>query len=259
MSFTHTTSIKNLIRKSPVSERRRKQVVLAVVMVFVALILIADGFLLCRHLDRRQMAILHEQEATNCIELKPLVTGQIVSETMSTVFGFDGKFYHNVLGLSLGYPSDWGRVIIREEYGRTAGGHDVIIGLTLSFSGEMDDGEALFLHATNPNTEPVSRNDHYWGSEGERIKSHEDVLNWCDEQDGCSVFVNDNGLLVARIDSEVQSEDGPSYNRRTYYLYNPVGAYGGVVLSAERLHGSGLEDLEDTFEDIVNSISPLPR
>jgi len=261
MTAARIHRVRNLSRLTPSEKKRRQKIILVVVLIFVGITLVIDGYLLGRYLNR-QHQLVKCQTTTSCIIPKPLVTGQIVAaeEQLSSLsLGFDAIYYHDVLGMSISYPSDWGEVLIAEEYGRTIDDRDIIVGLTLSFDGQSEDDAKIFLHATNPNTEPVTRNNYYWGSAGEMIKNSEDVMNWCDGTSNCDTFVNQKGLVVARTEETVEGANGAKYDRRIYYTYNPVGGYNGVVMSAEQLHGRGIENLEETFEDVVDWLSPLYR
>ncbi len=261
MSPIRIHKIRNLTRLTPAEKKRRQKIILVVVLIFVGFTLLVDGYLLGRYLGRRTQ-LVNCQTTSSCIIPKPLVRGQIVAEKdqlESLTLGFDAVYYHDVLGLSVSYPPEWGKVSIAEEYGQTIDNRNIVIGLTLSFFNESGDGAWLFLHAANPNTEPVTTSNYYWGSVGEKIKSVEDVVNWCDDKDNCDTFVNQKGLVVAYVDDTAEDINGVSYDRRTYYTYNPVGGYHGIVLSAEQLHGQGIDELEDKFEKLVYRIAPLHR
>jgi len=231
--------------------------------VIVGSILIADGFLACRYLQKRENA-LNGGCPENCIAslaksvqpTSPATTPAMAVPPSGSPLG--ATYQHGALELSFKYPTKWGSVSIEEEQGSTTDGSNTIVGLMLSLDKfSTQESPAIFLHANNSTVESVSRATEYWGIEAEQIFSDAVIESWCDGRDNCSIFVNSQGLLIARVESEVSAEDGATRTVHEYYLFNPESGYGGVVLSNRYLAERNVDDYAGLFAQLVDSVAPL--
>ena len=266
------------IKKSPLSfnrtpgEMRRlnQRIVLGIVIVVVGSILIADGFLACRYLQRRDLA-LNKGCSAGCVpalgnDITQMPVAQPVEGSSmgdqpatlavsgSTLMG--ASYEHGAIGIKFRYPSAWGKVKISEESGQASDGSNVIAGLVLSFA-DMSSANmpAVFAHASNSSLDLSSRDRDYWGTVGAQIKSAEDVQGWCDGQGGCRIFQNSQGLLVARIEGSIQIDENLTKRVYQYYLFNPNSGYSGLVLSSQSLVELGVTDSVGLFEQVVDTVT----
>ncbi|MEA3249196.1 MAG: hypothetical protein U9Q03_02460 [Patescibacteria group bacterium] len=225
-------------------------VMLAIVLVY-SVVMIVDGYLLCRSGIIKGPECVCQEKPQEVIFVSSGESG-VLEEGMKTTY------FHDALKLAFEYPSEWGPVTIREEMGTDPTGRQIVIGLMLYFRDMAEQsGGGLFLHASNPNTDPVDRRLDYWGSDGVAISSAFDLRGWCDDKEDCDYFTNVHGVLIAKQKVNPGGvEGGASFN--VYYLHNKGGGYNGVALSSERLDIKfGAINMQKGFEELVDGIKLL--
>ncbi|MFH1047044.1 MAG: hypothetical protein V1738_01975 [Patescibacteria group bacterium] len=261
MNYFKTRRVIDLNLRTTASRKRRHDFLAALAAAIAALILMADGYLLGQYFAK-QDALYRCQQTSECLTVARPSSANRINNSQGDAQGnwrmFDRTYSHDVLRLSFSYPSEWGEVKLSEEYGQNDAGQKVIAGGILSFvGGVFGDDEVVFMHATNMNSMPATRAKQYWGTEGERIKSDEDIFSWCTGLEKCETFVNNSGLVIAQTDTEIQLDDESTSARRTYFLNNPYSGYSGVVFSSDGLRAYGIDDFENIFFDMVNTVAEL--
>lgn len=184
-------------------------------------------------------------------------TKQLITETKVLTPGNEqakntvATFTDNQLKLSFDYPENWGPVkkITKENFKKQAER------ILLTFSG-ISDGNILFLDAVNPDIEVMGRGG-YWGDAAKAIKGIDDIKNYCLDKDNCSIFTNNNGVIIAKHLFITGTEGGSETDIKTaqYYFYNQNSEFTSFAMSYVRIFKTDeVKRLENKFEQLIESV-----
>jgi hypothetical protein len=155
------------------------------------------------------------------------------------------SFTDDVLKISFEYPEYWGEITIKES----------ILGYetrSLNFS-NMEQGLVLGFNPEPPELDLGGTIKIIF-----QMENLENLPNYCAQQTTCEIFVNKNGVQIAKDKFIISTEGGDHTIEPTtqYYIYVPNTRFKEIIISDEVIYYYKyfIDDFEKQFEEFVQSI-----
>lgn len=169
------------------------------------------------------------------------------------------------------YPAKWGDPIEEDiPTGFLGTSPDTFVSFT-NFT-DSRGGHPIVLFGTEYTTQIPERGT-FWGDSAREIFDEDYIRDYCSSDENlkdpgkvgvnCEVFINRNGIYIAKLEYTLQSNWAglPIGKTADYYFYNPNSQLSGLAASYNRIndemYGVDISQLEKEFEDFIQSLSFL--